>query len=157
MHKHRKGTAVAQGCAASGPVGRSEELPAWLSQCLKPAFTLSAMKHSHGFCFTSVIAYNSMKLQPELISLAADKGSCQVWQRVITQGDQKEGAASPRLSRRSRRSRRDVGVLRGGRWLRSPLHNQTWQRGRWEGLEGAEQVVCSEGLKHGVNRLQRHK
>lgn len=49
------------------------------------------MKHSHDFCFTSVIAYNSMKLQPELISLAADKGSCQVWRCVITQGDQKEG------------------------------------------------------------------
>lgn len=53
------------------------------------------MKHSHDFCFTSVIAYNSMKLQPELISLAADKGSCQVWQRVITQEDQKEGGWQP--------------------------------------------------------------
>lgn len=48
------------------------------------------MKRSHGFCFTSVIAYNSMKLQPELISLAADKGSCQVWQCVITWEDQRE-------------------------------------------------------------------
>lgn len=96
VHEQGKGVFVARGCAASSPTGRSEELPAWFSQCLKPAFTFSAMKHSHAFCFTSVIAYNSMKLQPELISLAADKGSCQVWQRVITQGDRKEGAASPR-------------------------------------------------------------
>lgn len=64
-------------------------------QRLKADFTSSAMKHSHDFCFTSVIAYNSMKLQPELISLAADKGSCQVWQCVITQGDQKEGCWQP--------------------------------------------------------------
>lgn len=55
------------------------------------------MKHRHGFCFTSVIAYNSMKLQPELISLAADKGSCQVWQHVIPQGIGRSGppALSP--------------------------------------------------------------
>lgn len=66
--------------------GTQKELPAWLPQCFKPDFMLLAMKHRRGFCFTSVIAYNSMKLQPELISLAADKGSCQVWQHVITQG-----------------------------------------------------------------------
>lgn len=57
------------------------------------------MKHSHGFCFTSVIAYNSMKLQPELISLAADQGSCQVWWSAITWGDWEEGGCSPQTRR----------------------------------------------------------
>lgn len=71
--------------------GTQKELPAWLPQCFKPDFTLLAMKYRHGFCFTSVIAYNSMKLQPELISLAADKGSCQVWQHAITQGIGRRG------------------------------------------------------------------
>lgn len=28
-----------------------------------------------------------------------------------------------------------------------------WQRGRWEGPEGAEDDVCSEGLRHGVHLL----
>lgn len=77
--------------------GTQKELPAWLPWCFKPDFTFLAMKHRHGFCFTSVIAYNSMKLQPELISLAADKGSCQVWQHVIPQGIGRSGppALSP--------------------------------------------------------------
>lgn len=44
-------------------------------QCLKASFAFCATKHSRGFCFTSVIAYNSMKLQAELVSLAADKQS----------------------------------------------------------------------------------
>lgn len=43
-------------------------------QRLKASFTFCAMKHSRDFCFTNVIAYNSMKLQPELVSLA-DKQS----------------------------------------------------------------------------------
>lgn len=42
-------------------------------QHLKASFTFCATKHSRDFCFTSVIAYNSMKLQAELVSLAADK------------------------------------------------------------------------------------
>lgn len=76
-------------------------------QRLKASFTFCAMKHSGDFCFTSVIAYNSMKLQPEPVSLAADKQSCECgtwggreggWQPLVSHISglsQREGNGDP--------------------------------------------------------------
>lgn len=80
-------------------------------QCLKASFAFCATKHSRGFCFTSVIAYNSMKLQAELVSLAADKQSWE--ERWVAAPDEPHLRAIP------------VGRQRGAqrRWM---LQGKTW-------------------------------
>jgi len=84
------------GRASAGPGSSCQQGFLW---CLKANFSFSAVKHSHDFCFTSVIAYNSMKFQPERISLAADREAVRSGSVLFHRGIGGREAGSPGMSR----------------------------------------------------------
>lgn len=107
-------------------------------QRLKASFTFCAMKHSGDFCFTSVIAYNSMKLQPELVSLAADKQSCECGTVLVHGEGGMEGGSPSQATSLGYPSGKAAGILQG---MQSLVTDVT----------GFGQKRLGKGLKLGIN------